>query len=102
MVMATCHQMFPDTIYKDIYSMRVGISTVFKILEHLRLKVPYNHDQHTIKCSLIHETSIYIYGLWVAVSIVFNILEHFQFKGTGPLHIVMYYVRNLSCKIHLF
>jgi hypothetical protein len=56
MVMTTYHHMFRDTRTKNIYGMWVGISIVFKILEHLWCKgdgtILYGHDQHTIKCSV--------------------------------------------------
>jgi hypothetical protein len=57
----------------------VGISTVFKILEHLWFKgdvtIPYGHDQHTIKFSLTQET------IHVGISTVFKIFGHFLVKG---------------------
>jgi hypothetical protein len=52
MVMTTYHHMFLDTRNKDMFGLQVGISIVFKILEHLGCKgdgtIPYSHDQHTI------------------------------------------------------
>jgi hypothetical protein len=38
MVVTTKHHMLPDTRNKNMYGVWVGISTVFKILEHLQLK----------------------------------------------------------------
>jgi hypothetical protein len=71
MVMITYHYMFPDTRNKNIYAPWVGISTVFKILEHLWFKnditIPYGQNQLTTKCSMTQGTMIpYNWGFFSA------------------------------------
>jgi hypothetical protein len=88
--MTTYHHMFPDTRNKKMYGLGMGISTDFKILQHLRIKwditFSYGHDMHTMNCSLTQGTIIY--DLWVKG---FKIFEHHGLRGTGPLRIIMTY-----------
>jgi hypothetical protein len=56
--------MFLDTRNKNMYGLRVGISTVFEIFRHFLFKedgtTPYGHDLYTIRCSLTQGTRIYM------------------------------------------
>jgi hypothetical protein len=86
---------FPDTRNKNTYGLWVGISIVFKTLEHFWCKgngtITYGHDHYTIKSSLTQGTSIWFMG---GISIVFNISEHLRFIGYGttPYGMVMTYI----------
>jgi hypothetical protein len=77
-----------------MYSLGVGVSTVFEILGHFLFKGgqdhPYGHDLHTIRWSLTQRNQMVLdtrnknlYGLGVGFSIVFEIFSNFPFLGGG-------------------
>jgi hypothetical protein len=74
MVMTTYNHMFPDTRNKNIYGSWVGISTVFKILEHFQSNGDGIIKFRVVMISigryqiLLDTRNNNIYGLWLGIS----------------------------------
>jgi hypothetical protein len=75
--------MLPGTRNKNIYGLRMGISTVFKILGHLLFKGGRGHAVWSwLKCyQMLLEKRNGIYGLRAVISTVLEIFSNFPFLG---------------------
>jgi hypothetical protein len=85
--------MLLDTRNKNIYSLGVGISTVFEIFWHFLFRGGWDHpytpsDVHTQTKNIKN-----MYYLGVVISTIFDILGHFLFRGwVGSPRMVMTYI----------